>query len=68
LKARTEDYWNRVIRQGDRRPMSQHPQAREALRQLAARREPLYARARLTVDTSGGTIDDVVKRLAAQVQ
>ncbi len=65
LKARTADYWNRVIRQGDRRPMSQHPQAREALRQLAARREPLYARAEVTVDTSSAEVDDVVRRLAA---
>ena len=64
LKARTEDYWNRVIRQGDRRPMSQHPQAREALRQLATRREALYARADVSVDTSTGNIDDIVKRLA----
>ena len=64
LKARTEDYWNRVIRQGDRRPMSQHPQAREALRQLAARRETLYARAELTVDTSTDAVDDIVNRLA----
>ncbi len=45
--------------------MSQHPQARDALRQLAARREPLYARAEVTVDTSTTDIDDVVKRLAA---
>jgi XRE family aerobic/anaerobic benzoate catabolism transcriptional regulator len=67
LKARTEDYWNRVIRQGDRRPMSQHPQAREALRQLVARRDPLYARAALTVDTSGTDLDDIVDRLATQV-
>ena len=51
LRARPEDYWNRVIRQGDRRPMSQHPQARDALRQLVARREALYGRAEVTVDT-----------------
>ena len=68
LKARTEDYWNRVIRQGDRRPMSQHPQAREALRQLAARREPLYARAELAVDTSAESVEDVVRRLVTQVK
>ena len=48
LKARADDYWTRVIRQGDRRPIEQHPQAREALRQLVARREPLYARAHVT--------------------
>ena len=34
LKARADDYWTRVVRQGDRRPMDQHPQAREALKQL----------------------------------
>lgn len=62
LKARTEDYWNRVIRQGDRRPMDQHPQAREALRQLVVRREPLYARAEITVETSGLTPSAAVDR------
>lgn len=65
LKARTEDYWNRLVRQGDRRPMDQHPQAREALNQLLARREPLYARASVTVDTSQEGIDQVVTRLLA---
>ena len=33
--------------------MDEHPQAREALRQLVTRREPLYARAEVTVDTAG---------------
>jgi XRE family aerobic/anaerobic benzoate catabolism transcriptional regulator len=68
LKARTEDYWNRVMRQGDRRPMSQHPQAREALRQLAARRESLYARADVTIDTSAGDVDEIVRRLATHAK
>lgn len=63
LKARTEDYWTRVMRQGDRRPMDQHPQAREALRQLVARREPLYARADITVDTATLTVPQAVERL-----
>jgi XRE family aerobic/anaerobic benzoate catabolism transcriptional regulator len=53
LKARPVDYWNRVLRQGDRRPMDEHPHAREALRELVARRLPLYARAEITVDTAG---------------
>ena len=52
LKAEADDYWTRVIRQGDRRPMDQHPQAREALRQLvAAARAALRPRATSTVDT-----------------
>lgn len=53
LKARPVDYWNRVLRQGDRRPIDEHPHAREALRQLVTRRQPLYARAEVTVDTAG---------------
>ena len=62
LKARADDCWTRVIRQGDRRPMDQHPQAREALRQLVVRREPLYARAAFTVDTSTLSIPQAVER------
>jgi XRE family aerobic/anaerobic benzoate catabolism transcriptional regulator len=63
LKARPDDYWTRVMRQGDRRPMDQHPQARDALRQLIARREPLYRRADLTVDTAAVPIAQTVDRL-----
>ena len=62
LKAKADDCWTRVIRQGDRRPMDQHPQAREALRQLVARREPLYAKADFTVDTSVLSIPQAVER------
>jgi XRE family aerobic/anaerobic benzoate catabolism transcriptional regulator len=64
LKARPDDYWTRVMKQGDRRPIEEHPQAREALRDLLARREPLYAEADLTVDTSGLTAAKVVDRVA----
>jgi XRE family transcriptional regulator, aerobic/anaerobic benzoate catabolism transcriptional regulator len=67
LKARAEDYWNRVAHQGDRRPMEQHPHAREALKRLVSRREPLYARAHLTLDTSTLSAAQVVDRLARHV-
>jgi XRE family aerobic/anaerobic benzoate catabolism transcriptional regulator len=63
LKARADDYWTRVMKQGDRRPIDQHPQARDALRQLVTRRDPLYARADITVDTTALTPDQVVDRL-----
>lgn len=62
LKTRAEDCWNRVMRQGDRRPMDNHPQAREALRQLITRRDPLYARAAIAVDTSAASISQSVER------
>lgn len=67
LKAGAEDYWNRVVRQGDRRPMTTHPQAREALRDLVARRDPLYRQSDVTVDTSHTSVAAVVDTVAAAV-
>jgi XRE family transcriptional regulator, aerobic/anaerobic benzoate catabolism transcriptional regulator len=52
LRAHPEDHWNRVVQQGDRRPMADHPQAMGELRRLLAAREPLYAMADHAVDTS----------------
>lgn len=63
LRAKAEDYWSRVVRQGDRRPMSQHPHAQEALRRLVDTRDPLYAKANLTVDTSGLSPAAIVGRI-----
>jgi XRE family aerobic/anaerobic benzoate catabolism transcriptional regulator len=60
LRASPEDHWNRVVRQGDRRPMADHPQAMADLRALLAAREPLYALADHTVDTSSSTVEKVV--------
>lgn len=63
LKARPDDYWHRVIRQGDRRPVDQHPRAREALRELIARRDPLYAKAEHAIETSTLAPAQAVDRL-----
>ena len=68
LRARPEDHWNRVVRQGDRRPMADHPQAMADLRTLLASREPQYASAVHTVDTSGREVDDVVEEIAAMLK
>ena len=67
LRARPSDYWDRVVHQGDRRPMRQHPQAREALRDLVTRRESLYAKADFTVDTAGLTVPEAVDRVAERL-
>jgi XRE family aerobic/anaerobic benzoate catabolism transcriptional regulator len=67
LRAEPEDHWNRVVRQGDRRPMADHPQAMADLRALLAAREPLYAGAEHTVDTSGRSVAKIVDDLAAAV-
>jgi XRE family aerobic/anaerobic benzoate catabolism transcriptional regulator len=63
LRAEPEDHWNRVVRQGDRRPMADHPQAMAGLRALLAAREPLYAAAAHTVDTSGRDPADIVDEI-----
>jgi XRE family aerobic/anaerobic benzoate catabolism transcriptional regulator len=65
LRARPEDHWNRVVAQGDRRPMADSPHAFAELRALLAAREKLYARADHTIDTAGRSVSAVVTELAA---
>ena len=60
LRARPEDHWNRVVRQGDRRPMADHPQAMADLRTLLTTREPLYSMADHVIDTSSLPVAKVV--------
>jgi XRE family transcriptional regulator, aerobic/anaerobic benzoate catabolism transcriptional regulator len=67
LRARPEDHWNRVVRQGDRRPMTDHPQAMADLRTLLAAREPLYSQAHHAVDTSDLPATKVVDAIAAKL-
>jgi len=64
LRATPEDHWNRVVRQGDRRPMADHPQAMADLRALLTAREPLYAAAEHTVHTSGRAVGAIVDEIA----
>jgi XRE family transcriptional regulator, aerobic/anaerobic benzoate catabolism transcriptional regulator len=66
LRATPEDHWNRVVAQGDQRPMAENPHAFEELRALMAARNKLYARADRTVDTSERTIKQVVAAIAAE--
>jgi len=60
LKAEPEEHWRRVVEQGDERPMADNPRAMAELRELLARREPLYADASHSVITSGRSIEGVV--------
>jgi XRE family aerobic/anaerobic benzoate catabolism transcriptional regulator len=64
LKARPEDHWNRVVAQGDRRPMAENPHAFAELRALLAARTGLYARADVTIDTTKLAVRDVVAQIA----
>ncbi len=66
LRARPEDHWNRVVAQGDQRPMAENPHAFAELRALLAARTPLYASADATIDTSKRTIKQVVEAIVAE--
>ncbi|MEI8255881.1 MAG: shikimate kinase [Deltaproteobacteria bacterium] len=67
LKARPEEHWDRVVAQGDARPMANRSDAMDDLRQLLRARGPLYERAHHVVDTSALGLEaavDSVMRLA----
>ncbi|MSO20335.1 MAG: helix-turn-helix domain-containing protein [Acidobacteria bacterium] len=51
LKARTQDHWNRVVAQGDIRPMRNNPAAKDELKVMLKIREPLYSQAELVMET-----------------
>lgn len=65
LHATPEDHWNRVVAQGDQRPMRENPHAFAELRALLAARDKLYRRADHTIETSGRRVAGVVNDLAA---
>ncbi len=56
LRATAEVYWRRLLKQGDTRPMKDNPAAMTELRALLKVREPLYAQADYTIDTSKRTL------------
>lgn len=65
LRAKPDEHWQRVVAQGDVRPMRGRPRAMNELRQLLAVRGPLYEQADVAVDTSNravrAVVDDVVR-------
>jgi XRE family aerobic/anaerobic benzoate catabolism transcriptional regulator len=67
LQATPDDHWKRVLAQGDVRPSSASPHAKEELKALLKSREPLYAQAQLAVDTSklgvAGSVDEIARRV-----
>jgi XRE family transcriptional regulator, aerobic/anaerobic benzoate catabolism transcriptional regulator len=69
LKARPSDHMQRVIEQGDVRPMKNRTNAMAELKALLRARTPLYARADHIVDTSllgfDGSIEALVDALRA---
>jgi XRE family aerobic/anaerobic benzoate catabolism transcriptional regulator len=68
LRARPEDHWNRVLRQGDARPMRNRANAMAELKVLLRTRRPLYALADHVVDTSSESYEETAARIATAVQ
>ncbi len=68
LQAHPEDHYQRVMAQGDLRPMKNRPSAMAELRALLEIRGPLYAEAELHVHTSMLPVDALVQSLSAQIR
>ena len=68
LRATPEDHWQRVLAQGDTRPMAHNERAFTDLRRILAAREPFYRQADLVVTTSGKSVDTVVEEVVALVR
>lgn len=68
LHAKAEDHWNRVVAQGDQRPMAENPHAFAELRALLAARDNLYAQADHTIETTGRRVPQVAAAIAELVR
>jgi XRE family aerobic/anaerobic benzoate catabolism transcriptional regulator len=63
IKALPEEHMQRVIDQGDLRPLRSNDDAMADLRRILSAREPFYAQAHSVVDTSGSTLDESFRKL-----
>lgn len=68
LRSTPELHMDRVIAQGDMRPIAQSAEAMTDLRRILSEREPLYAKADLTVDTSAADPEHTAQAIAAVVR
>ena len=67
LQANPADHMQRVIEQGDFRPMAGSSEAMTDLKGILAAREPFYSRARFRLDTSQQTLDETLALLSSLV-
>src|ERR1700733_7423304 len=64
LRATPEEHMQRVIAQGDMRPMADNRESMSDLKRILEVREPLYRKADLTIDTSVTSSEESADRLA----
>jgi len=65
IKAQPEEHMQRVIDQGDMRPIESHDHAMVDLRRILEAREPFYAQAHAIVDTSDVELEISFQQLLA---
>ena len=65
LHAEAQELWDRVIAQGDHRPMEQNPEAFAQLEDLLELRMPLYQQSQRCVRTSNRSVDAVVSEVVS---
>jgi XRE family aerobic/anaerobic benzoate catabolism transcriptional regulator len=68
LRASPEEHMNRVIAQGDLRPMADNAEAMEDLRLILEGRAAFYAKADLIYDTGGKTLEESFAGFMAALQ
>jgi len=66
IKASPEEHMERVVAQGDLRPMQDSTEAMSDLRRILAERESNYSAANYTLDTSGRSVQDCLRELVEQ--
>jgi XRE family aerobic/anaerobic benzoate catabolism transcriptional regulator len=68
VRAKPAEHMNRVIAQGDLRPMADNVRAMDDLEAILTSREPLYAKADLTLDTAGRTAQQSLRELMSMLE
>jgi XRE family aerobic/anaerobic benzoate catabolism transcriptional regulator len=68
LRAAPEEHMQRVIAQGDMRPMADNRESMSDLKRILEVREPLYAKADLTLETSQSTPEESTEKLIRVVR
>ena len=68
VKTSPAEHMSRVRQQGDLRPMANDKAAMSELITILSSREPLYARARAQIDTSGVSVEASTARLHGLIQ
>jgi XRE family transcriptional regulator, aerobic/anaerobic benzoate catabolism transcriptional regulator len=66
LRATPEDHMQRVVAQGDMRPMADNRESMEDLQRILEAREPLYRKADLVIDTSERSLEASLKIILSE--